>query len=116
VSTAQLKPKALPPIEAVRASALTPANGESDYPQHKEDGCSNPQEMRRESGSKEDQDEQQRENQYHLNVLSIALSLRTAQKIENCLIRRIDPTHNVSLPIVNDGPPTPRVRRHHDDD
>jgi hypothetical protein len=70
-STTPFKPKALPPIEAVRASALAPPDGESDKPQNKEDGCSNPQEMRRESGSKEDQDQQQSENQYHLNVLSI---------------------------------------------
>ncbi len=37
--------KALPPIEAMRSSALTPTNGESDDPQDEKDGCNYPQEM-----------------------------------------------------------------------
>jgi hypothetical protein len=43
---------ALPPIEAVRSSALTPTNGESDKPQDKKDSCRNPQEMHCKSGPK----------------------------------------------------------------
>jgi hypothetical protein len=45
--------------------ALTAADGESDDPQNQEDYRSNPQEMDGESGTKEDQHQQQRENEQH---------------------------------------------------
>ena len=44
--------KALPPIEAVTAGALTPANGESDEPQDENHGRRYPQQMHGEPGSK----------------------------------------------------------------
>jgi hypothetical protein len=55
----------LPPIEAVIAGALTTTHGESDKPQDEKDCCGYPQDVHRESGSKENQNKQQRKNQYH---------------------------------------------------
>jgi hypothetical protein len=49
----------------VPTCTLTPANGETGDPKDQEDDCSNPQEVRCESSSKEDQDEQQGEDQNH---------------------------------------------------
>jgi hypothetical protein len=58
-------PEALPPIEAVRASTLTPPNGKPNDPQDEKDCSRYPQEMHCESSPKKDQDEQQSENQQH---------------------------------------------------
>ena len=57
--------KALPPIEAVATSALTPTNGNPNEPQNEKDCSRYPQKMHCESGSKKNQNEQERKNQYH---------------------------------------------------
>jgi hypothetical protein len=49
----------------VAPGALTSANGESDDPKNQEDECSDPQEMDGESGTKDDQHQQQREYEQH---------------------------------------------------
>jgi hypothetical protein len=46
----------------VTAGALAPTNGESDQPQDQKHRRSYPQQMDREPGSKEDQNQQQRKN------------------------------------------------------
>jgi hypothetical protein len=64
--------EALPPIETVAPGTLTPADGESHDPQNQQDDRSNPQQMYGESGTEEDQDEQQCENEQHeTRLLSI---------------------------------------------
>jgi hypothetical protein len=68
-STALTYAKGLPPVEPVSAGALPSTNGESDDPHDEKDRCGNPQKMNCESSPKEDQDEQQRENQYHRSHL-----------------------------------------------
>lgn len=57
--------KGLPSIKPVTAGTLTPTYSESDEPEHEKDSCRYPQKMYCEPGSKQNQDEQQRKNQYH---------------------------------------------------
>ncbi len=62
-ATACCYAEGLPPIETVASCTLTPTNCESNDPQDEKDSCQNPQQMHRESGSKKNQDEQQRKDQ-----------------------------------------------------
>src|SRR5580704_10011472 len=64
-STARIRSKRLPSIKTVTAGTLTPTYSESDEPEHEKDSCRYPQKMYCEPGSKQNQDEQQRKNQYH---------------------------------------------------
>ncbi len=101
----------LPPIEAVTARAFTSTNDESYEPQNEKDSGRYPQQMHRESGSKQNQNEQQCKDQYHRTT-----SLLVKSEIHFCLVRRIDPTNDIPLPIVHDGSPPTSVPGHHDYD
>jgi hypothetical protein len=53
----------------MRTSAFSSTNGETDKPQDEKHGCGDPQEMHCKSGSKEEQDEEHRKDQYHRRTL-----------------------------------------------
>ena len=67
-STASTCPKALPPIEAVSASTLTPTNSESDEPEDGKNDRSDPQKVHGKSGTEENQHKQQCEYEYHAAI------------------------------------------------
>jgi hypothetical protein len=50
--SACISAKGLPPIEAVTARSLTPADGESNDPEDEKDGCCYPQKMHCETSPK----------------------------------------------------------------
>jgi hypothetical protein len=66
----------------VRTGALTSTNREPHDPKDENDSCSDPQEMHGESGSEKNQNEQQRKNQNHKNVLSIALNVIPTEVVD----------------------------------
>jgi hypothetical protein len=59
----------LPAIEVVPAGAFAAAEGKSNQPHNGDKNCGNPQEMHCESGAEQEQNEQQREYQYHATSL-----------------------------------------------
>ena len=71
VFTTPLFKRALPPIEAVAASALAPANGEANDPKNKKDRRRYPQKVHSKSRSEENQDKQQAQESIPLNNLPI---------------------------------------------